>query len=200
MSEDLSSAPVPALSDADHLRGPDDAALVIFYGEFSCPHCAFAQARLRELPVRVAFRHFALRKKSERAVALARAAEAAALQGRFWEFHDALFDDQGRLDDPHLWDRAERLGLDVARFDSDRRSERVLDRVVADVRGGLRAGIASTPTLVAAGGELHPGPPDPQLLLRLAGSVMDSMGVFGSRNEMSEPPTEGRTGRQLHEQ
>ena len=51
------------------------------------------------------------------------------LQGRFWEMHDALFADQGRLEDPHLWARAERLGLDVARFDADRRSDAVMARV-----------------------------------------------------------------------
>jgi 2-hydroxychromene-2-carboxylate isomerase len=65
--------------------------------------------------------------------------------------HDALFDDQGRLEDPHLWARAERLGLDVARFDADRRSERVAARVRDQFRGGVRAGVATTPTLFLDG-------------------------------------------------
>ena len=86
-----------------------------------------------------------------RAWPAARAAEAAGLQGRFWEMHDALFADQGRLEDPHLWDRAERLGLDVARFDADRRSEAVEARIAADWRAGVRAGVATTPTLFAGG-------------------------------------------------
>jgi protein-disulfide isomerase len=60
--------------------------------------------------------------------------------------HDALFADQGRLEDPHLWDRAERLGQDVARFDADRRSDAVAARVRADFRAGVRAGVATTPT------------------------------------------------------
>jgi protein-disulfide isomerase len=184
MAADLTSAPVPPLSGADHVRGPRDAPLVILYAEFSCPHCAVAHARLREAPLRVAFRHFALRKKSERAVALACAVEAAALQGRFWAFHDALFADQGRLDDPHLWERAQRLGLDVERFDADRRSEAVAERVSGDVRGALRAGVTTTPTLVVAGA-LYPGPPDLHLLMHMAGAPVDSMGVFGSRNEMT---------------
>jgi protein-disulfide isomerase len=81
-------------------------------------------------------------------VALAHAAEAAALQGAFWPFHDALFADQGRLDDPHLWDRCERLGLDLARFESDRRSEAVAERVRRDVREGMRAGVTATPALL----------------------------------------------------
>jgi protein-disulfide isomerase len=166
MAADLSSAPVPPLSDSDHVRGPRHAPLVIVYAEFSCPYCALAASRLREAPLRVAFRHLALRSKSPRAVALACAAEAAALQGRFWELHDALFDDQGRLDDPHLWERAQRLGLDLERFELDRRSEPVARRVAGDVRDALRAGITTTPTLWLEG-ELHAGPPDAELLLRL---------------------------------
>ena len=62
-------------------------------------------------------------------------AEAAARQDAFWEMHDALFADQGRLEDPHLWTRAERLGLDVERFEADRRSDAVRDRVRDDFRG-----------------------------------------------------------------
>lgn len=158
---DLRSAPVPPLRDDDHVRGPDHGSalpLVVFYGDFACPHCAVAHARLADVPVRVAFRHFALRAKHPRTLALAHAAEAAALQDAFWPFHDALYADQGRLDDPHLWARAQELGLDVERFDSDRRSASVADRVGRDVRGAMRAGVVTTPTLVA-GGELHPGVP-----------------------------------------
>jgi 2-hydroxychromene-2-carboxylate isomerase len=65
--------------------------------------------------------------------------------------HDALFDDQGRLEDPHLWARAERLGLDVERFDADRRSDAVAVRVREHFRGGVRAGVATTPTLFLDG-------------------------------------------------
>ena len=102
--------------------------IVLFYGDFACPRCA-----------------------------LAHAAEAAALQGAFWAFHDSLYADPGRLDDPHLWERAETLGLDVARFDADRRSDTVAARVTRDVREAMRAGIITTPTLVVDG-VLHPGP------------------------------------------
>jgi protein-disulfide isomerase len=73
------------------------------------------------------------------------------VQGEFWGMHDALFDDQGRLEDPHLWARAERLGLDVERFDVDRRSDAVAARVRRHSRGGVRAGVATTPTVFVAG-------------------------------------------------
>jgi protein-disulfide isomerase len=166
----LRSAPVPTLQPDDHVRGPEDAPLVVVYADFACPHCAVAHARLEALdpPVRRVFRHFALKAKHLRAVPVARAAEAAALQGAFWPMHDALFADQGRQDDPHLWERAEALGLDVERFDADRRSEAVAARVTRDVRAGLAAGVTTTPTLVI-GGELSAGPPDSELLAALYG-------------------------------
>jgi protein-disulfide isomerase len=123
----------------------------VVYGDYECPYCAAAEVRLRALPVRVAFRHFPVRSRHPRAYAAACAAEAAAAQGRFWGMHDLLFDDQGRLEDPHLWARAERLGLDVERFDADRRSNAVAARVREHFRGGVRAGVVTTPTLFLDG-------------------------------------------------
>src|SRR5687768_14583700 len=118
---ELTSAPVPPLTADDHVRGPQDAKLVIVYSDFACPFCALAHQRMRELPLKIAYRHFALKTKHRRAPELAAAAEAAARQDAFWPMHDALFEDQGSQEDPHLWDRAAALGLDVARFDRDRR-------------------------------------------------------------------------------
>ena len=94
---------------------------------------------------------------------LAHAAEAAALQGAFWEMHDSLFGDQGHLDDPHLWQRAERLGLDVGRFEADRRSEAVAARVQRDFQSGIREGVMTAPTLFVDG-RPYPGVPGPELL------------------------------------
>jgi protein-disulfide isomerase len=144
---DLRSAPVPPLRDDDHVRGPEGARLVIFYGDFACPRCAVEALRLRAVGAHVVFRHFALKAKHARAVPLALAAEAAARQGAFWAFHDALYEDQGRIDDPHLWARCEALGLDVERFQADRRDPAVAERVRRDVRDALRAGATTTPTL-----------------------------------------------------
>ena len=127
---------------------------MIVYGDYECPYCAAFEARLGAYEV--CFRHFPVKSAHPRALAAACAAEAAALQGRFWEMHDALFADQGRLEDPHLWARAEQLGLDVARFDADRRSDAVLQRVKADFRGGIRAGVVTTPSAFRDG-VLYPG-------------------------------------------
>jgi protein-disulfide isomerase len=142
-----------------------EGRLVIVYGDYECPYCAALEARLGG--VRVCFRHFPVRSSHPRAHAAACAAEAAALQDAFWPMHDALFADQGRLEDPHLWARAERLGLDVERFDADRRSDAVVARVREQFRSGVRAGVVTTPTTFIAG-RLYAGR-DPELLLELEG-------------------------------
>jgi 2-hydroxychromene-2-carboxylate isomerase len=72
--------------------------------------------------------------------------------------HDSLLEDQGHLDDPHLWDRARALGLDLDRFEADRRSPEVSERIDADFRSGIRAGVATTPTQFVDG-RPHPGVP-----------------------------------------
>jgi protein-disulfide isomerase len=109
------------------------------------------------------FRHFPVTSKHPRARVLAAAAEAAGLQGRFWEMHDSLLEDQGHLDDPHLWARADRMDLDLDRFEADRRSAEVAERVERDFRSGIRAGVATTPTQFLDG-SAHPGVPDASFL------------------------------------
>ncbi len=162
----LGSAAIPAVRADDHVRGDAGAPLVVVYGDFTCPRCAVAWERLAGEPVLLVFRHFALRAKHPRAVALAHAAEAAGRQGAFWPWAQATYAEQGRLDDPHLWARVERLGLDLDRFEADRRDAEVAARVAADVRDALRAGATATPT-VFVDGVGHPGPPEDALLERL---------------------------------
>lgn len=141
------------MGPGDHVRGRGRP--VIVYGDYECPYCAALEARLTA-GFEVCFRHFPVTSSHPRAFAAACAAEAAGLQGAFWAMHDALFADQGRLEDPHLWARAERLGLDVARFDADRRSDAIVARVKADFRSGVRAGVVTTPTAFAEG-RAYPG-------------------------------------------
>jgi protein-disulfide isomerase len=148
------------------VRGPEGAPVVVVYGDYECPFCAALEERLHGLPLRVAFRHFPIRTSHPRAFPAACAAEAAARQDAFWPMHDALFGDQGRLEDPHLWARAEALGLDLARFEADRRSDAVRVRVRSDFRGGMRAGVPTTPTLFVDG-RMHAGRPDEALWRRL---------------------------------
>jgi protein-disulfide isomerase len=165
---DLRSAPLPGVTEADHVRGPADAALVLLYADFECPYCAAEANRLAAVRLRVAFRHFPVRTSHPRAWPAACAAEAAGLQGRFWEMHDLLFADQGRLEDPHLWARARTLGLDLERFEADRRAPSVEARVRGDFEAGVRGGIVTTPTVIA-GHTRYSGRIGDQLLEDLSG-------------------------------
>jgi protein-disulfide isomerase len=147
MSE-LTSASVPPLGPEDHVRGEGEA--LIAYADLGCPRCAAAWAEIAARSVRLAFRHFPVASKHPRSPALHAAAEAAGAQGGFFEMVDSLYADRGRVDDPHLWERARELGLDLERFEADRRSAAVAARVRRDFESGVRAGVTTTPALFSA--------------------------------------------------
>jgi protein-disulfide isomerase len=163
MSE-LTSAEVPPIGDGDHVTGVGPEAIV--YADLGCPACASAWPRIRELSLRLCFRHFPMASKHPRAPALHAAAEAAGMQDAFWEMCDSLYSDRGRVDDPHLWERAERFGLDLDRFNADRRSEAIESHVRLDFETGVRAGVTGTPAAFAEGSPLD-GPVE-QALRELA--------------------------------
>jgi protein-disulfide isomerase len=146
---DLSSAPIPPVGPDDHARGEGEEGLLV-YADLGCPRCAAAWQRLREEPGRLVFRHFPVAAKHPRSTALHAAAEAAGLQGRFFEMVDSLYADRGHVDDPHLWERAERFGLDLDRFEADRRNPETEARIKRDFRSGIRGGVAGTPAVFDA--------------------------------------------------
>ena len=115
--------------------------------------------------VRFAFRHFPLTEINPHALAAAAAAEAAALQDRFWNMHELLFHRQTALEDDDLRSYAAELELDVALFDSDRTGAAVLGRVRRDVQSGMASGeVRGTPTLFIDG-VVHRGSYDAATLL-----------------------------------
>lgn len=136
------------------MRG--DGHGVILYLDLACPHCGAVWAGARDLGLRLCVRHFPLASQRPRSPALHAATEAAALQGgeeAFWGMWDSLLRDQSRQDDPHLWERARELGLDLQGFQADRRSEGVLERVQGDFRAAIRAGVAGAPAAFSWAGE-----------------------------------------------
>jgi protein-disulfide isomerase len=155
----------------DHVRGSKTGRQIVEYGDYECPYSRQAfraierlDARLGE-GVRFAFRHFPLTGIHPHALAASRAAEAAALQDRFWEMHELLFHRQHALEDDELRRYAVELGLDLARFDTDRSGEAVLERVRRDVRSGDASGeVRGTPTLFIDGVVHHGGYDAPTLL------------------------------------
>ena len=131
------------------IEGPLSAPLITVHADLSCPDCALVLERLGRIAVRIDLRHFVLRSRGEPAMRAAAAAEAAGRQGAFWPFARGLLTDQGRQDPPHLWSLAEALGLDVARFDADRRSEAVKARIAQETRAALLGGATGVPAVFA---------------------------------------------------
>lgn len=142
----------------DHIRGEVDAPVILEYGDYECPYSRQAFRMIerveRELDgrVRFAFRHFPLAEIHPHALSAATAAEAAALQGRFWEMHERLFHHQQALTDDDLRTYAGGIGLDLTRFDRDHLGREVLERVRRDVASGEASGeVRGTPTLFIDG-------------------------------------------------
>lgn len=141
----LTSASIPPVGPADHVRGEGDE--VVVYLDLGCPACAATWVAISPLSLRLCVRHFPIASRRPRSPALHAATEAASLQRpeAFWEMADSILRDQGHIDDPHLWERATILGLDLERFDRDRRSDAVASRVRHDFEAAIRGGVAGTP-------------------------------------------------------
>lgn len=144
MSGPLTSAPIPPIGPDDHVRGEGEEAIV--YADLGCPRCAAAWTDLAS-GRRIAFRHFPVATKHPRSPALHAAAEAAGAQGAFFTMVDSLYADRAHVDDPHLWERVRELGLDLERFERDRRSDQIAQRVRRDFESGIRGGVAGTPAI-----------------------------------------------------
>jgi protein-disulfide isomerase len=146
------------VTTTDHVRGDRDAPVTIIeYGDFECPSCKQAAPAVLLLMhgfqggVRLLFRHFPLEEFHANALAAAEASEAAAAQGRFWEMHDRLFDNQRHFQSAHLRRLAEGLGLDLRRFSKELEEHSHVPRIRQDITEGRRLGVRATPTFYVNG-------------------------------------------------
>ena len=137
----------------DHVMGGGEASItIIAYCDFECPHSRAAHALIGRLrgrlvtQLRFVYRHFPLVKKHRHAQLAAVAAEAAALQGRFWQMHDVLFQNQAHLEIDDLYLYAAMAGLDVPHFKDDLHAGTGVLKVRRDVSSGHRCGVQGTPT------------------------------------------------------
>ncbi len=148
---------IPAVDpDRDHVRGPRDASVtVVEYGDFQCPYCGRAEPAVRDLitdtDLRYVWRHLPLTDVHPQAQLAAEAAEAAAAQGKFWEFHDLLLAHQDRLKIVQLLRYAEELGLDPDRFHDDLVNHVHRQRIADDVDSADLSGVSGTPTFFING-------------------------------------------------
>jgi protein-disulfide isomerase len=146
------------ISEDDHTQGPADAAVTLVqYGDYECPYTRLSRHTVhqlqREFPdnLRFVFRHFPLEEIHPHARAAAAAAEAAGRQTDFWIMHEHLFEHQKALEDADLQTYAGKLGLDPERFDRDRSSSDVAQRIDRDLASGDRSGVEGTPTFYVNG-------------------------------------------------
>jgi protein-disulfide isomerase len=149
---------IPPVSDRDHSQGPKDAPVTLVeFGDFECPHCGRAYYIVKNVQqvmgdrLRFVFRHFPITSIHPHAQHAAEAAEAAGAQGRFWEMHDILYENQPALDDRDLMSYAEQIGLDLRRFSADMRTHKYAQRVREDFRSGIYSGVNGTPTFFING-------------------------------------------------
>ena len=149
---------VPVDAELDHIQGPANGAVsLVEYGDYECPYCGAAypivkevQARMGE-ELRFVFRNFPITTSHPHAEQAAEAAESAASQGKFWEMHDTLYENQRRLGDSDLRTYAEQLELDLDAFERDLTEHVHAARVHEDFIGGVRSGVNGTPTFYING-------------------------------------------------
>jgi protein-disulfide isomerase len=149
---------VPVSDATDYIQGPGDAAVTLVeYGDYECPYCGAAYPIVKRIQrkmgdqLRFVFRNFPITTSHPHADAAAETAEAAAAQGRFWEMHDRLFENQRRLTGPDLRSYAEAIGLDLERFDDELAQHAYAARVREDFMSGVRSGVNGTPTFFING-------------------------------------------------
>ncbi|MCW3033698.1 MAG: hypothetical protein QOK19_2297 [Solirubrobacteraceae bacterium] len=157
-AEDLLDLAVDVDPERDHIRGPREAIVTLVeYGDFECPYCGQAESTIRELlasfdtDLRYVWRHLPLNDVHTHAQLAAEASEAAAAQGRFWEYYDLLFADQSALMTRDLIARAEALELDVERFTGELRRHEHAQRIAEDVASADESGVSGTPTFFING-------------------------------------------------
>jgi protein-disulfide isomerase len=157
MSESGGRLAIPVGPD-DHIQGPDDAAVTLVeYGDYECPYCGQAFPIVQELQrvftssLRLVFRNLPLSNVHPHAEGAAEAAEAVALQGRFWPMHDLLFQHQRDLRAESLLRYAEQAGADANQVAEVLARGGTRDRVENDLEGALRSGANGTPTFFVNG-------------------------------------------------
>lgn len=148
----------PAVGPQDHVQGSPQAPLeLVEYGDYQCSYCGQAYEILKAVQqtlgndLKFVFRNFPLSDEHPDALKAALAAEAAALQGKFWAMHDMLYQHQGQLESEHLTAYAKTVGLNAEQFQKDSQSDALAAKVEADFESGVRSGVNGTPSFYING-------------------------------------------------
>jgi protein-disulfide isomerase len=149
---------LPVSEDRDHIQGSADARVTLVeYGDYECPYCGEAYPIVKDIQermgerLRFVFRNFPISTSHPHAEQAAEAAEAAGAQGRYWEMHDHLYENQRHLGDDDLRSYADALELELELFDKELSEHVHADRVYEDFMSGVRSGVNGTPTFFING-------------------------------------------------
>jgi protein-disulfide isomerase len=190
-AETIVDLAVPVDPERDHIRGPDRAPVtVVEYGDFECPYCGRAEPVVRELlagygDLRYVWRHLPLTDVHPHALLAAEASEAAAAQGKFWQMHDLLLDNQSALTASDLIGYAAEAGLDTGRFTADLQSHTGQAKIAADLDSADLSSVSGTPTFFI-NGKRHHGAYD---IATLSDAVRTARAqtLINSRSKLSHP-------------
>ena len=163
---------VPVDPGRDHIQGDPKALLTLVeYGDYQCPFCGAAYPEVKKVQkelgskLRFVFRNFPLTNVHEFAQVAAETAEAANVQGKFWEMHDFLYEHQRTLGDNSVaLGYAKKIGLDTQKFEREISQHVYQKRIKEDFMGGVRSGVNGTPTFYA-NGVRHDGPAEAEAII-----------------------------------
>ncbi len=166
------------VSDQDHIQGSPDAPFTLVeYGDYECPHCGHAYPIVKRVQkhfgkrLRFVYRNFPLTQMHPHAESAAETAEFAGSQGKFWEMHDALFENQDSLGGPLYLRLAQQFSLPAAELQAALQAHSFLARIKSDFSGGVRSGVNGTPTFFI-NGQRHDGPFEYEDLVQAVDSAL----------------------------
>ena len=149
------------VNEQDHKTGnPKAKVTLVEYGDYQCPHCGFAYPLIKQLleefndKLLFVFRNFPLQEAHPAAMIAAQTAEAAALQHKFWEMHDMIYEHQEDLDEDGLLHFAETLSLNIDKLVHDCNTPAVVSKIESDFDSGVRSGVNGTPSFFINGNKL----------------------------------------------
>jgi protein-disulfide isomerase len=148
----------PPVSERDHIQGNPNAKVeLVEFGDYQCPHCGRAYPIIKQVQealgdqLKFVFRNFPLAEIHPQARIAAVATEAANRQGKYWEMHDIVFENQQQLRLPQLLGYARTLGLNMEQFETDIGDDALTDIIDEDFESGVRSGVNGTPTFFIDG-------------------------------------------------
>lgn len=148
----------PEVNKKDHIKGDSNANLeIVEFGDFQCGHCGAAHPVVEKIikefgnQVSFVFRNFPLSEMHKNAREAAKAAEAAAIQGKYWEMHNRIFENQEYLQSNDFIAHAEKLGLDIEKFKNDMELTSIAEKIDDDFESGIRSGVNGTPSFFVNG-------------------------------------------------